>query len=547
MAVDTLPPPAPVDEDARRPRAPAWRDRLAPRANRLTIAGLVLALTLVSLYLRTGRLNFYYWIDEAISVGISSHPLAQLPHLLREDGSPPLYYALLHVWMQVFGHGEVATHWLSLAFALITVPVAYLGASSLFGRRTGAMSAVLAAGVPFLTTYAQETRMYSLLVLLSLLVAISFTHVFVLRHRRYLPLFSLSLVAALYTHNWALFEALATFLAFLFSVRMTPRGRRELWRDGVIGFGAVAVLFAPWLPTLLYQAQHTGAPWALPPVVWSLSQGFYFIGGGRGATMTLALAAGVGLLATGTGVFQRRGRTLAIRSGEPGERVTGVAVVSLAVLAFGTLLIAWLYAKTTPAWSWRYLGVIVGPLIVLVGLGLARARGLGIVALVLACCFWVLDPAPTSRDAKSNVASLAHVMSHRVGAGTLVLSTQPEQVPDLAYYLPHLTRFATPLGAVPDPRVVDWRNALARFEHSSVPTVLAPLIRGLAPGDRVLLVTPTSFAKAPEWMKLMHRDSRSWLHYLNHDPRLRLVRTAAPRQYSANVAVRGYLYRVTGG
>ena len=32
-------------------------------------AGLLAALTLISLYLRTRELNFYYWIDEAISVG----------------------------------------------------------------------------------------------------------------------------------------------------------------------------------------------------------------------------------------------------------------------------------------------------------------------------------------------------------------------------------------------------------------------------------------------------------------------------------------------
>ena len=95
-------------------------------------------LTLVSLYLRSRELNFYYWIDEAISVGISSHPLGQLPHLLREDGSPPLYYVLLHVWMNAFGRGEVATHWLSEIFALAAVPVAYWGGASLFGRRTGA-------------------------------------------------------------------------------------------------------------------------------------------------------------------------------------------------------------------------------------------------------------------------------------------------------------------------------------------------------------------------------------------------------------------------
>jgi mannosyltransferase len=355
-----------------------------------------------------------------------------------------------------------------------------------------------------------------------------------------------AMAASLYTHNWALFLGLASFLAYLACVWTTPAPRRDLWRDGAIGFGIVAVLFAPWLPTLLYQAQHTGAPWALSPVVWSLSTAFYFIAGGRGATMTLALAAGFGFFATGTGLFAvaPTRRPITLPPADSDRRREAVAAVALAILAFGTLLIAWLYAKTTPAWAGRYLAVIVGPLLILVAMGLVRARGLGVVALVFVCLFWVLDPPATSRDAKSNVASLAQAMNHHTGPTTLVLSTQPEQVPTLAYYMPQITHFGTPLGPVPDPRVVDWRNALAKFERSRTATVLAPMIQSLTPGERVLLVVPTTFAKTPTWMKLIHRDSKSWLRYLKHDPHLRLIKASAPHQYSANVAVGGYLFTV---
>ena len=531
MAVDTLPP-------RTTPPAPGPGGRLALqgrrvaslRLNRWVIGGLLLVLTLISLALRTRQLNFYYWIDEAISVGISSHPLENLPHLLRKDGSPPLYYLLLHVWMQIFGRGPVATHWLSLIPALITVPVAYWGAASLFGRRVGAYAAALTAGVPFLTSYAQETRMYSLLLLLSLLVAVTFVHAFLYRRRRYLPAFSLSLAAALYTHNWGLFLGLATFLAFLYCVWTAPEPRRALWGEGMIGFGVTALLYLPWVPTLIYQAQHTGAPWTLAPTVWSLSQGFYFITGGRGAAVALLLAAGTGLVAVR-------------RSGRDARRVQS-ASVALAIIGLGTLLIAWLYAKTTPAWSDRYLAVIVGPLIPLVSMGLSRARGLGIAALILVCCFWVLDPRSTSLSAKSNVAPVAHAMSPYIGPTTLVLSTQPEQVPTLAYYLPKVTRFATPLGVVPDPRVMDWRNALAKFERSRVSRVLAPLVGQMTDGTRILLVNPTEYQKAPVWMALIRHDARSWLFYLEHDRSLRRIKVAAAGEHSTDLGVQGTLFTV---
>jgi hypothetical protein len=533
MVVDTLRPrTSPVSEEPEATAQPGPVARLRALApNRWTIAGMLLALTLVSLALRSTELRFYYWIDESISVGIASHPLSQLPSLLREDGAPPLYYALLHVWMALFGRGSVATHWLSLIPALIAVPTAYWGGASLFGRRAGAYCAILAAGVPFLTEYAQETRMYSLLLLLSLIVAVSFTHAFVYRRRRYLPAFSVSLAAALYTHNWALFLVLATAVAFAVCVRSAPEARRDLWRDGLLGFGAVAILYLPWLPTLLYQAQHTGAPWALPPVLWSLSQGFYFITGGRGAAVALLLAGGAGLAA--------------LRATGQRDRPVRTASIVLAILGVGTMLIAWTYAKTTPAWSGRYLAVIVGPLILLAGLGLSRAKRFGVAALALVCCFWVLDPKPTALTYKSNAAAVARAMRAHTGPTTLVLSTQPEQVPTMAYYLPEVTHFATPLGAVPDPRVMDWRNALDRLERSSVRGVLAPLVDRLVPGDRILLVIPTTFEKAPVWLTLVHRDSRTWLHYLERDRRLRLIKRTAPGEYRTNLGTQGFLFRVS--
>jgi mannosyltransferase len=486
------------------------------------------ALTVASLLLRVGQVHFHYWIDEGISVGIASHPLGHLPELLREDGSPPLYYLMLHGWMQLFGRGEVATHVLSLIFAVAAVPASYWAGASLFDRREGAFCAALAAGLPFLTMYGQETRMYSLLALLSLVVATSFVHVFVFRRRRYLPVFIVSLAAALYAHNWALFLGLTAFLAFLACVRATAADRRALWRDGAIGFGAVALLYLPWLPTLLYQAKHTGAPWALRPVIWSLSQGAYFLVGGRGAAVALLLAAGTGLVA--------------MRATRIQDRITSVAVFSLLLLGGGTLIVAWLYAKVTPAWAFRYLAVIVGPLLLVAGVGLARASTLGLLALALVCCFWVVDPSRSSIDSKSNVADAARAIRGELSTDTLVLSTQPEQVPTLSYYLPHVSRFGTPLGRVADPRVVDWRGALVRFRHSSVGTVLAPMLRSLTAGERVALVVPTRFLKTPVWMALIHRDSVIWSRYLARDRRLTLLSVTSPRSPSSGLPVRIALY-----
>lgn len=511
---------------------PEPRSTRFPRPRALTtpvVAAALAAFTLVSLYLRLKGFSMHYWVDEGISVGIARHPISQIPHLLREDGSPPLYYVLLHFWMQAFGTTEPATHALSLIFATLTIPAAYWAGASIYDRRAGLFCAALAAGAPYLNSYARETRMYSLMALVSVLVAAGFAQSFVHRRRRYLPLFSLSLTAALYTHNWGLFLGLASAVAFGLCLYSTPaERRRKLLRDGAIGFGAVALLYLPWLPTVMYQAAHTGAPWDLPPVLWSLTQGSYFLVGGRGAAVALLLAGGAGLFALRSDTSLNRSRLELIAK-------------AMLVLGLGTMLIAWVYSKTNSAWAPRYLAVVIGPAILLFGLGLSRARRLGVAAMVLVALFWILDPVPTALYSKSDVAeAVAHVRPH-VRPGTLVLSTQPEQVPTIDYYMPAGVRYATPLGPVVDPGVMDWQGALAKFRRSSVRRTLVPLLNSVAPGQRVVLVTPLNLSHAPLYMELINRASTQWARYLEHDRSFVRISFASPN-VNSGLGVRAMVF-----
>ena len=544
MAVESIPapppaPPASASAGGPAPGAPPSRASRLLEA-RWTVPISLTVMLLIAAWLRTRQMNFFYWVDEGISVGIAGHPLSHIPSVLRQDGSPPLYYLVLHVWMSLFGRGEVATHALSLVFGLLIVPVAFWAGSSLWGRRSGLFCAALAAGLPYLNMFAQETRMYAMVTLLGLLVAASFVHAFVHHRRRYLPVFSVALAAIIYSHNWAMFLALACVGAFALCVLEAPAdSRRLLLRDGAVGFGFAALLYLPWLPTLLYQARRTGAPWDLPPVFWSLTQGLYALVGGRGAAMVLLLAAGTGVVAVWrpaplTAHLRLAGRRISLAARLPLE------LECLFVLGLGTLLIAWVYSKTTPAWAVRYMAVLIGPLLLLAGYGLSRARRLGVVGLVLLAGFWILDPVATSRDSKSNLAPVARALRGHLGSQPLILSTQPEQVPVISYYLPH-ARYGTPLGPVPDPGVMDWRGALKRLEHSSVGGVLMPMLDQVAPGQRVLLIVPTNLAKLPLYMKLIRRDSTAWEHELNHDRRFRRVMTSRAGGASG-VGVEGLLY-----
>ena len=132
-----------------------------------------------------------------------------------------------------------------------------------FDRRAGFVAAAGAAGAPFLTYYAQETRMYSLVVLLSILASASFALAFVRGERRHVAwLGAVAGAAALHAHVGAvpggvdggrLDRAVAPRAG---GAAATGRG----WRC------VLAALYAPWLPSVLSQAAHTAAPWAERPV-----------------------------------------------------------------------------------------------------------------------------------------------------------------------------------------------------------------------------------------------------------------------------------------
>src|SRR3954471_24023165 len=77
----------------------------------------------------------HLWLDEALTVNIARMPLSRIPDALRHDGSPPLYYLALHVWMAVFGSGDLAARSLSAVFAVATLPLIWLAALRIGARR----------------------------------------------------------------------------------------------------------------------------------------------------------------------------------------------------------------------------------------------------------------------------------------------------------------------------------------------------------------------------------------------------------------------------
>jgi hypothetical protein len=259
----------------------------------------------------------------------------------------------------------------------------------------------------------------------------------------------------------------------------------------------------------------------------------------------LALAAGAGLSAI------IAGRDAPARGAGPGSRARlagsqrRTAAIALIVLPLAGLAVAWTASQVSPAFTGRYFAVFVGPLLLLSGIGLAHARQLGVVALLIVCALW-LDPRSAELQNKSDVRLVAAKLQDQVFPGDLVVSIHPEQTPVLHYYFPEGLRYADAIGMVGDPRVFDWVNALDRLRAARPSRVLDSYVSSLRPGQTLILTLPiirTGSWGAP-WTALVRKRSAQWQRVADRHPEL--VRVGAePRFRNRRLprGVRTVLYR----
>ncbi len=150
------------------------------------------------------------WLDEALSVNIARLPVTQIPRALAHDGAPPLYYLLLHAWMLVFGQSDLAVRALSGVVSVISLPFFWVAGHRLGGRAVAWITFFLALSSPFAINYATTARMYSLMILWTLLGFLALARA--LEDARPARLIALGAVTAamLYTHYWAFYLLVAT-------------------------------------------------------------------------------------------------------------------------------------------------------------------------------------------------------------------------------------------------------------------------------------------------------------------------------------------------
>ena len=422
------------------------------------------------------------WLDEALSVNISRLPVSDLLDALRHDGHPPLYYLLLHVWMELVGESDVAVRALSGIISVATLPLAWIAGRRLAGTAGARWAVVALALSPFAVRYGTETRMYSLVMLLVLAGYLLLTDA--LQRPAWWRLGGLALISGLLllSHYWAFY--LVATVGGLLVVRAwrRPADRGPTVRV-TLAVAAGGLLFLPWLGGFLYQSAHTGTPWGSPFRPTAIVQTTLIEMGG-GSVTEASLYGGVVLVLVLLGLF-------AIRAADPIVELdmrtaptvrTELAVVTL-VLAAGAVVG---YA-TDATFQGRYAATVVPLVLLAVAVGLARLPGSAqlvaggvYVGLSLFGIVWV------NYYQRTQSADVVAAVRDRAQPGDAVVYCPDQLGPGYSREMPDgLVEMAYPTLGAPDR--VDWVDYAERNGAADV-DMLAQEILDEADGHAVFMV-----------------------------------------------------------
>jgi hypothetical protein len=413
--------------------------------------GFVLVLAVVVRFATVSAL----WLDEAQTVAIAGLPMGDIAEGLRHDGAPPLFYFLLHGWMEIFGDGDLSVRFLPGLFGVAALPLAWMAGRRLGGTSVGWAAVILLAASPFAVRYATEARMYSLLVVLVLVGYLAVTELLERpRSRRATMAVGVATGALLLTHYWSFYLLLVTGVTLIAVARRGPAPARDGARRGLVAMAAGSLAFVPWVPSFLYQLGRTGTPWGSPGRLRAMVDTVFHFAGGfwdPGLLLGMVMWGLVALALLGRARDAHR-IELDLRT-RPGGR-------HLAVIGFGTLAVAIVATVVgRSAFAVRYASVLFPMLLLLAAFGtrvlLDRRVRYAVLAASVVLGFWGI--APNVFGDRTSAPRVAAALRAGVQPGDVVAYCPDQLGPSVSRLLPediageHLTfPRQTP------PQVVDW-------------------------------------------------------------------------------------------
>lgn len=328
---------------------------MKPSSTSIWITALLLLLlaTLLIPRLQTESL----WGDEGWSVAFSDESPRQVMDDLAVDRHPPLYFMSLYFWRLAAGDSMVSVRLLALFGSLV-------GGACFFrlGKQTVGQTAALCSLLLFVLAddrlaYSIEVRHYTWLLACS--IASTWFLFRWLQTGRGAFWYVLAVIAGIYTHT---FMFMVLLVQGLYSLTILGFSRR-FWR--LAGLWALALLaFSPWGLVFAHQFVVRGGINHDMPMTWATGEFLL----ARYFGLPLAVTIGLGGIGVGSSLLQKKTPTLP-------KTVLYWAALAI-VMPMGLTLLLPSVSNQARFLTERNLSIIVPPLLLLMGVGLATFTGL---------------------------------------------------------------------------------------------------------------------------------------------------------------------------
>jgi mannosyltransferase len=460
----SAPPPSAVGPRQRSPREA--RLVVARRAGDPVTVGLVhlLCLGLVILGARSEFLRKSIRLDEAQSLWQTNHSYGELLRIIAEDVHVPLYHVLLRTWRLLLGPDVQTARLLSLAFLLAAVPVFYLVARKVLSRPWALFALVVFSCSPFLQWYGSEARMYSMLVLVTLVSQYFFLNLLSADRTVAWVGYAASAVVGSYTHYFFAFVLAAQGLYVLLMWRRLPRAAIAKMA------GVAALVGAVYLPWYLYFRANGSASGTRPhlpePSSVDLSNVYsQFLFGFQADTINTLLVSTWPVLVLGA--------LASVRVGVRLDRPTAYMVVA----AFVPVVLAFVVSHlVTPFFLSRYMIAALPAFVLLLvsfigGLTRPVARGLAAALLAVTVAGTVVEAESPDTPVDEDYRTAAQLIEDGATPQDLVVLSSPFTVYPFEYYYDGAARLATlPLW--------DREGPAPAFDSDQLPEQVAALTEG---------------------------------------------------------------------
>lgn len=189
------------------------------------------------------------WRDEAFSYFMAKPNIGKVIINTANDFNPPLYYLLLHFWMNIFGRSDESLRLLSFLPHIASVYIAYQLVSKISTKRLALFAAIFTFFNPMLLYYAFEIRMYSLYALF----AFCSLYFFTVKNWKW---YTISCLLGLYTHSF--------FSLVLVSYCVYLLHSHQFKKKNVFRILKPFLFYLPWLPVLMIQFLRSKDSWMFP-------------------------------------------------------------------------------------------------------------------------------------------------------------------------------------------------------------------------------------------------------------------------------------------